>query len=288
MILQAWQAADGAELYPDSVVLGALFHSIYGTQGFQAFRFPPERRNQMRRLLGVRGELAAFVTCVMERESWQNLLVANAGIQQGEAPSGAIRPRSSGSIADTGYLRGDEEWTLSAQDFTDLCALSLAHRLEHNECNRTYGPGEKLFAIMAAHLGGTAEREYKAALAAIEAAREAGQEVAGGYSNVSGEAEPKLTEVYEPLGLNDNLTIPVIASCSGAPGPCGRSKFESRSARRSHVWRSQACCCSLGSSQWPSTPSWGCSACRSEVSTWCSVAASTALCKAPGGVGEGD
>ena len=195
-VMRRWQAVDGKELYSDSTCLGGLYHSIYGTQGFQAFRFPPEGRKRIAALIGKRGELAAFYTCVMERASWQAMLEANADIKQGQAPSGAIRPRQSGSIADTGYLRGDEAWNLSAQEFTDLCAVSLAHRLEHNECNRHYGKGDQLFAIMAKHLGGAAEAEFNATIAAIEAARQAGVKVHGGYSHVSGEAEPKLTQLY--------------------------------------------------------------------------------------------
>lgn len=195
-VMRQWQAADGKELYPDSICLGGLYHSIYGTQGFQACRFPPEGRKRIAALIGKRGELAAFYTCVMERTSWYAMLKANADIKQGEAPTGAIRPRQTGSIADTGYLRGDEAWQLSAQDFTDLCAVSLAHRLEHNECNRHYGEGDQLFAIMARHLGGAAEVEFNATIAAIEAARKADVKLYGGYSHVSGEAEPKLTQIY--------------------------------------------------------------------------------------------
>jgi hypothetical protein len=147
-VLRRWQLADGVQAFPDSVCLGGLFHSIYGTQGFQAFRFPPESRAQITALVGERGERAAFYTCVMERSSWNDLLAASAGCVRGQAPTGAIRPRHKGSIADVGYLRADEEWELTAEEFTDLCAVSLAHRLEHNECNRSYDPSEELFAIM--------------------------------------------------------------------------------------------------------------------------------------------
>ena len=112
-VMRAWQAADpdGAEKYPDSVCLGGLYHSIYGTEGYQAFRFPPEKRDQLRALIGERGaaspggsrgaliatllgvdmaphvhfpagpppppplgELAAFYTCVRGGASWYNMV----------------------------------------------------------------------------------------------------------------------------------------------------------------------------------------------------------------------
>ena len=44
----ARRAVDGDTLYPETLCLAGLLHSLYGTQGFQAFQFPQEKRGQVR------------------------------------------------------------------------------------------------------------------------------------------------------------------------------------------------------------------------------------------------
>eukprot|EP01051_Picozoa_sp_SAG22_P011583 SAG22_NODE_1128_length_5460_cov_15.018280_5_plen_132_part_00 len=124
------------------------------------------------------------------------MVMANAGLRQGQSPAGSLGCRGYGSVVDVGNLDGSERWSLSATAFTDLCTLSLAHRLEHNEANRSYGPREPMNAVMATHLGGAAEAEYAATMAGIEAAMAAGETVHNGYDHVKGEAEPKFMDVY--------------------------------------------------------------------------------------------
>ena len=92
-VLREWQRADGEELYPDTICLSGLYHSIYGTQGFQAFRFPIEQRAQIAAMIGERGELAAYYTCAMERSSFQEMVLANAGLKPGETPVGTFNGR---------------------------------------------------------------------------------------------------------------------------------------------------------------------------------------------------
>ena len=198
-LMRMWQKIDGKDMIPDTMVLAGLFHSIYGTQGYQAFRFPVERRDEIRSIVGARGEATCFYTCVMERGSWHSMVLANKDTKRGEAPVGVIKPRNAGSVLDVGYLSGEEEFTLSADEFTDMCATYLCHRLEHNEANRRYGvPGEEeaVFEIMANHVGGAALEEYKRTMAAIDAAEADGVEVFGGYTHVQAAAEPKFTQLY--------------------------------------------------------------------------------------------
>ena len=51
-----------------------LFHSIYGTQGFQRFSLPIEQRDQVKELIGERAEWIAFLNCFMEREDFDSIL----------------------------------------------------------------------------------------------------------------------------------------------------------------------------------------------------------------------
>src|SRR6476469_2838629 len=46
-----------------------LFHSIYGTEQFQGFKLPVERRVEVRELIGERAERLAYLNCAMDRAS---------------------------------------------------------------------------------------------------------------------------------------------------------------------------------------------------------------------------
>ena len=85
-LLREWQKKDGKEAIPDTMCLAGLFHSIYGTQGYQAFRFPAERRDEIRSIVGARGEATCFYTCVMERGSWHSMVLANKDLKRREVP----------------------------------------------------------------------------------------------------------------------------------------------------------------------------------------------------------
>ena len=46
----------------------AMFHSIYGTEFFQGFTFPIERRGEIRELIGERAEKLAYWNCAINRK----------------------------------------------------------------------------------------------------------------------------------------------------------------------------------------------------------------------------
>ena len=48
----------------EDLCMAALFHSIYGTELFQDFTLPLERRGEVRELIGERAEYLAFLNCV--------------------------------------------------------------------------------------------------------------------------------------------------------------------------------------------------------------------------------
>ena len=51
-----------------------LFHSIYGTQGFQDFSLPLSDRPVIKNLIGERAEFVAFCNCVMNRDTFDEAL----------------------------------------------------------------------------------------------------------------------------------------------------------------------------------------------------------------------
>src|ERR1700678_4235624 len=46
-----------------------MFHSVYGTERFQGFKLPLERRGEVRGLIGERAERLAYINCAMDRAS---------------------------------------------------------------------------------------------------------------------------------------------------------------------------------------------------------------------------
>jgi hypothetical protein len=52
----------------------ALFHSIYGTEGFQGKPFDVSRRSEVQAVIGEAAEVVAFLNCVMDRSSLDQLV----------------------------------------------------------------------------------------------------------------------------------------------------------------------------------------------------------------------
>src|SRR5262249_59273689 len=90
-----------------------MFHSIYGTERFQGFTLPLERRPEVRALIGERAERLAYLNCAVDRSSLDRAL------ERGAEPY-AITDRLTGA-----------EVPLSRADFDDLCRVHLFDWLEH-------------------------------------------------------------------------------------------------------------------------------------------------------------
>ena len=56
-----------------------MFHSIYGTEGFQGFCLPYERRDDVRSLIGDRAEYLVHTFCSVDRLSVDNDLGSEPG-----------------------------------------------------------------------------------------------------------------------------------------------------------------------------------------------------------------
>jgi hypothetical protein len=89
-----------------------MFHSIYGTERFQGFTLPLERRPEVQALIGERAERLAFCNCFVDRATLDREL------ERGTPPY-CIRNRATG-----------EEIVLCAEDFDDLCRVHLYDWLE--------------------------------------------------------------------------------------------------------------------------------------------------------------
>ena len=120
-----------------------MFHSIYGTQQFQGFKLPVERRPEIREMIGERAERLAYLNCAMQRETFDEALT-----QPGDTYT--FRDRITG-----------ENVTLNRQDFDDLCRVHLYDWLEQVPRSR-YGWGYRRDAYrkMATRLGPAGETTY--------------------------------------------------------------------------------------------------------------------------------
>ena len=59
-VLRSW----GAE---ETTATAGLFHSIYGTEGFQGYKLPFSKRGEIRQLIGAKAERLVWMFCVVDR-----------------------------------------------------------------------------------------------------------------------------------------------------------------------------------------------------------------------------
>jgi hypothetical protein len=120
-----------------------LFHSVYGTEMFQGFRLPLERRAEVRALIGERAERLAYLNCTMDRASF------DASLERAEPPF-PIRDRLS-----------DAAVALGREDFDDLCRVHLYDWLEQVPRSRHgHGYRRSAYRRMAERLGPDAVAAY--------------------------------------------------------------------------------------------------------------------------------
>jgi hypothetical protein len=127
----------------EDVCRAGMFHSIYGTEKFQGFTLPLERRNEVRALIGDHAEHLAYLNCAMDRASFDRM------INQPDEPYRII-DRITG-----------REVVLSKQDFDDLVRVHLFDWLEQVPRSREWDYRRSAYKGMAARLGGIAQEDYE-------------------------------------------------------------------------------------------------------------------------------
>jgi hypothetical protein len=124
----------------EEVCRAGMFHSIYGTERFQGFTLPLERRSEVRELIGERAERLAYVNCVMDRASFDK----------------ALLEKSNGPFRIINRITG-EEILFSRQDFDDLCRVHLYDWLEQvPRSGFGWGYRREAYRRIAERLGATA------------------------------------------------------------------------------------------------------------------------------------
>jgi hypothetical protein len=128
---------------PDDVCRAGMFHSIYGTELFQGFKLPLERRGEVRDLIGERSERLAYLNCAMDRASFDRVLGQ-------ETEPYRITDRITG-----------EEVQLSRRDYDDLCRVHLFDFLEQVSRSQRWDYRRESYRRMANRMGPSAREEYE-------------------------------------------------------------------------------------------------------------------------------
>jgi hypothetical protein len=137
--------------YPPDVCRAGMFHSIYGTEKFQGFTLPLDRRDEVRALIGDRAERLAYLNCAMDRASLDRALSQRGGTYR-------ITDRITG-----------EPVELSRADFDDLCRVHLFDWLEQVPRSREWDYRRAAYRKMAERLGPAEEEDYQLTFAREEA-----------------------------------------------------------------------------------------------------------------------
>jgi hypothetical protein len=128
---------------PQDVCRAGMFHSIYGTEKFQGFTLPLDRRDELRALIGDRAEYLAYLNCAMDRASFDRAL------DQRAAPLPII-DRITG-----------HEVQLAQSDFDDLCRVHLVDWLEQVPRSKEWDYRRHAYRRIAERLGTQAVDNYE-------------------------------------------------------------------------------------------------------------------------------
>lgn len=138
--MKGWQA-------DDELCRAAMFHSIYGTLGFETLTLPLDRRGELRDLIGERAEKLVYTNCAMDRDS----LFSQVDQYQDHYQ---IKDRFT-----NGYV------SLSRAEFEDLMQLHLCDFLEQVERTNEWDYAREAMGILSARIGAAARKAYEATFA---------------------------------------------------------------------------------------------------------------------------
>jgi hypothetical protein len=119
-----------------------MFHSIYGTEKFQGFKLPLDRRSEVRALIGERAERLAYLNCAMDRASFDRAAAKTEG------PYNIVDRITGETVA------------LSADAFDNLCRIHLYDWLEQVPRSRQWDYRRPGYRRLAERLGGVAVEAY--------------------------------------------------------------------------------------------------------------------------------
>ena len=118
-VLRYWNA-------PQHVSHAGLFHSIYGTEGFQGFALPLSQRDAVRSLIGTQAEKLAFIFCMLDRYSFDDTVMRWSNNNDTTTIASVIQVRARPEL-------GRFDMELTRDEWLDFVELTLADWLEQVE-----------------------------------------------------------------------------------------------------------------------------------------------------------
>ena len=119
-----------------------LFHSIYGTQLFQGFTLPVEKRDEIRELIGEQAELVSYLNCAIDRPHFDEEILKPEGPYQ-------VLDRFTSELMD-----------VSDENFNLLCTLHLCDWLEQVGRSGAWDYRRTAFRNLAEREGGIGKQRY--------------------------------------------------------------------------------------------------------------------------------
>ena len=133
-----------------ALLAAALFHSIYGTEGFQGQTLPLSERPKLQALIGQHGEFLAYLNCVMDRASLDQAVTQ---FQQEEKSATTSTTTRTYPIFSREEL-GKEKIALSKKQLLDLLRVHLADWAQQVAAYSFWSYRREAYATIAAVLGG--------------------------------------------------------------------------------------------------------------------------------------
>jgi hypothetical protein len=120
---------------PLHITHAGLFHSIYGTEGFQGYSLPLTERSTVQHLIGPKAERLCFIFCMADRSTVDETVFAWTEEEEEERN---VQQQTESSVQSNYTLRarpelGRFEMTLTKEEWLDLVELTLADWLEQVE-----------------------------------------------------------------------------------------------------------------------------------------------------------
>lgn len=129
-----------------------LFHSIYGTEGFQGHTLGFEQRGALRAVIGLHAELVVFANCVMDRRSLDEI-IASTGPADSIAADAKFQLRTRAEFNDEELVPVVLE--LGKDHLLDLLRVHLADMIDLVAAYRMWYYRNDAYKGIAATLGGT-------------------------------------------------------------------------------------------------------------------------------------
>ncbi|NQV26262.1 MAG: hypothetical protein HQ518_18060 [Rhodopirellula sp.] len=129
--------------WDEELACTGIFHSIYGTQLFQGFTLPLEKRSEIAELIGERAEQLCWLNCAIDRQHFDNEILKTEGPYQ-------ILDRFSGEFVD-----------VPDEDFDALCFMHICDWLEQVGRSGAYDYRRTGYRDLAHRVGGVGLENYK-------------------------------------------------------------------------------------------------------------------------------